>query len=66
MDQQSLEQFLFLRFIMQRELRKTTKTNWLKDNRELLRNNNTQPADIRLTTKWLERSKCEDLGKLSE
>ncbi|CAI2180675.1 8560_t:CDS:2 [Funneliformis geosporum] len=46
-----------------RELRKTTKTNWLKDNRELLRNNNGQvQTDIRLTTKWLERSKCEDLG----
>ncbi|CAG8720729.1 9838_t:CDS:2, partial [Funneliformis mosseae] len=45
------------------ELRKTTKTNWLKDNRELLRNNNGQvQTDIRLSTKWLERSKCEDLG----
>jgi hypothetical protein len=45
-----------------RVLRKTAKTNWLKDNKAL----NGQPTNTLLTTKWLERSACEELGNYVE
>ncbi|CAB4419182.1 unnamed protein product [Rhizophagus irregularis] len=47
---------------MGRVLRKITKRDWLKDNIELLRNNNSDQQTNTPFSKWLERSACEELG----
>lgn len=50
---------------MGRVLRKITKRDWLKDNIELLRNNNSDQQTNTPFSKWLERSACEELGNIS-
>ncbi|GES96052.1 hypothetical protein RCL_jg394.t1 [Rhizophagus clarus] len=48
---------------MGRVLRKITKRDWLRDNIELVRNNNNNEQTTNTPfSKWLERSTCEELG----